>query len=358
MPVDLSNLPPNLHAAALKIAERIDFESVVDKGSNGYVLVGQNKLLSRKVVVKFYYWGDGAHMEPRLLETLSAPNVLKVDDASSIDDDYAYFITPFCEKGDLDNVISSGFIDLKKVVDMIIDVSTGAGFIHSKGYIHRDLKPSNVFCAKNGKIIIGDFGSVVAKGKDGYAKTSSKHSLLYRTPEEIATDRAYTQGDVYQIGIILYQLLGGHLPYLERDWLSPKELECYENLPHPEDQIYATSIIEQRITKGRLLDLSSLPPWCPRELTALIKKCCKTTLSDRMDSPSTLIAKLHNLRASLPDWRFEPDPVLYRGNVKIRLVRSGTQFTLEKMAQRGSTWRRIRSVEPCSLRRAVTAALA
>lgn len=100
MAVDLATLPENIQTAALKLAERIDFEGAILKGANGVVLTGRNRLLNRKVVVKFYYWGDGAHMEPRLLETLASPHVLKVDDAAAIDKDDAYFIAPFCDDGD------------------------------------------------------------------------------------------------------------------------------------------------------------------------------------------------------------------------------------------------------------------
>jgi len=358
MAVDLATLPENIPAAALKLAERIDFESAILKGGNGVVLTGRNRILNRKVVAKFYYWGDGAHMEPRLLETLASPHVLKVDDAAAIDEDYAYFIAPFCEDGDLDDVLAGDPIGLKSAIDKIIDVATGANAIHAAGYIHRDLKPSNIFCTDKGRLVIGDFGSVVAKGMDGYAQTATKHSLLYRTPEEILTGKAYPQGDVYQIGIVLYQMLGGRLHYNERDWLTSKEAMVYDGLSFPENQFYATRIIEQKIIKGKLLDYSSLPAWCPPELAAIIKKCCKVSLTARIDNSSTLIAKLHNIRSTLPDWRFEPEPVLYKSNCKIRLVQNGEKFTLEKMGKTGSAWRKDRKIKPCSAAEAVAAALA
>jgi serine/threonine protein kinase len=337
------------------LAERIEFEAINDKGANGWVLIGRNKLLDRKVVVKFYYWGDGAHMEPRLLSNLASPHVLAVDDAAAIDADYAYFTAPFCDAGDLDDVLAAGQIGIKQAVDMVVDIATGTNFIHAKGYIHRDLKPSNIFCDDAGKLVIGDFGSVVKKGEEGYAQTASRHSLLYRTPEEIQTGRAYPQGDVYQLGIVLFQLVGGHLPYDEQAWLSQKELAEYANLSAPHNQIYATKIIEQKIIKGKLLDYASIPPWCPPELVKLIKKSCKIT--DRIESPAILIAKLHNARANLADWRFEPQPVLYREKARIKIVGSGDNHTLLKMAKAGSEWRNVRSVAPCSLREAVAAAL-
>lgn len=350
-------LPDNIAAAAETLAERIEFEALNEKGGNGWVLIGRNKLLDRKVVVKFYYWGDGAHMEPRLLSVLASPHVLQVDDAAAIDAEDAYFIAPFCHSGDLDDVIAKGQLGVKKCVDMIVDIATGTNFIHTKGYIHRDLKPSNIFCDQAGKLVIGDFGSVVKKGDDGYAETTSRHSLLYRTPEEIQTGRAYPQGDVYQLGIILFQLLGGRLPYGERDWLSSKEISHYKALKYPDNQIYASNIIENLIIKGKLIDYNSIPAWCPRELITIIKKCCKISPRERIEGPAALIAKLHNLRVKLADWRFEPDPVLYRGRARIKVVTSGSQYVLLKKANSGSDWRNVKSVAPCSLKQAVLAAL-
>jgi serine/threonine protein kinase len=356
MPVDFSTLPKNIASTATELAKKIAFESINDKGGNGYVLIGRNRLIDRKVVVKFYYWGDGAHAEPKLLSELASSHVLKVDDAASIDKDDAYFITPFCEEGDLDDVIQKGDIGVKRAVDILLDIASGASFIHGKGFLHRDLKPSNIFCEKGGRFVIGDFGSVVKKGDHGYAKTGSRHSLLYRTPEEIKSGRAYEHGDVYQLGIIFYQLLGGLLPYEEQAWLKPKELARRLELPHPDNQIYASGIIEQRIVKGKLLDLNSLPSWCPPELVSLIRKCCKIDLADRFESVSALIAKVSNLRASLPDWRLEPHPVLHRRHAKFRVVEAEGRYSIEKMVKSGTSWRKVHAAKPSSIEEAIEAA--
>ncbi|KQX20699.1 hypothetical protein ASD39_03805 [Sphingomonas sp. Root50] len=355
--MDLTILPAGIAAAATELAKKIEFESVNDKGANGYVLIGRNRQLARKVVVKFYFWGDGAHAEPKLLADLASPNVLEVHDAAAIDEDDAYFVTPFCEHGDLDDVIAAGGIGVRQAVDMLLQVASGASFIHGKGYVHRDLKPSNVFKRGDGSLLIGDFGSVVRKGDGGYAETKSRHSLLYRSPEEIATDRSYEQSDIYQLGILFYQLLGGRLPYQMMDWLNAKEKSEYANLPHPDNELYAIEAFERRIiSKGRLLDLDSLPPWCPSGLRGVIRTCCKVDRTKRFESVSALITKLNNLRASLPDWRCEPEPVLYRPRAKFRIVGSTGSFSIEKMVSSGTAWRKVRAAKPSTLREAVEAA--
>jgi serine/threonine protein kinase len=292
MPIDFTILPDNIANAIRDLEAKYVFKSMNHKGANGHVLVGCNPMLNRKVVVKIYYWGDGAHAEPQTLSSLASSNVLRVEDAAAIDKDNAYFVTPFCEQGDLDDVLCQGKIGLIQALDYLQDIASGASYIHGAGYIHRDLKPSNIFCQNDGKLVIGDFGSVVKIGEQGYAETGSTHSLIYRSPEEIATKRAYPQGDIYQLGIILYQLLGGLLPYDLAGWLKPKELAAYNARLYPENQIYADSVVKGLIVRGKVLDLDRLPAWCPKQLIAVIRKCTKVDRVDRFDSVSALKAEL------------------------------------------------------------------
>ena len=340
MPVDLSKLPEGIRPTAENLAKKFEFEKDIWKGNNGHVLVGTNRLTRQKIVVKFYYWGDGAHLEPKHLCDLASPHTLQVLDAAAIDEDDAYFVTQYCEHGDLEEHLDRGGIGIRQAVEIILEVATGVNEIHSAGFIHRDLKPSNVFCNSDQKFVIGDFGSVVERNEHGYADTGSKHSLLYRTPEEAATGRAYPQGDIYQIGIILYQLLGGRLHYNEAEWLSAKELAIYHTKTEPENQLYANAIIEKRITSGRLLDYSSLPAWVPAELIRVIRKCCRLNHSDRFGSVSELIVNLSNLRSSLPDWRLEPEPVLHKHKCRFRLTDNGGKYLVEKKASEHAAWRK------------------
>lgn len=125
-------------------------------------------------------------------------------------------------------------------------------------------------------------------------------------------------------------------------------------LSSPDSQLYANGIIEQKIVTGHLLDFGTLPPWCPAQLVSMIRKCCKATLADRFDNVSSLITKLNNIRPSLPDWRLEPAPVLYRDHARFRIVEAKGQYCIEKMVT--GPWRKIHAVKPCTLKQAITAA--
>lgn len=119
MDIDLAKLPENLRPKADELSKYIDFRSHNDKGANGHVLVGYNKLLKRDVVVKFYYWGGGDHPEPSLLADLESDHVLKVHHAESINEDDALFMTPYCESGDLDDCLASRSFGTIESIDVL-----------------------------------------------------------------------------------------------------------------------------------------------------------------------------------------------------------------------------------------------
>lgn len=217
--IDGLNAPDIVKDALRELEKHISFNKVSDKGQNGHVLFGENKVLSRKDVVKLYYWENGDHAEPELLAKLDHPNILKVYHAASIDSDWAYYTTKYCEGGDLDSVLSSGPMNLHRAVNLTMMVASGVSFLHSNGYLHRDLKLENVYLDGE-RAVIGDFGSVAPCDAQGYCKTWTRHSLLYRPPEAIVTNEHYKVSDVYQLGLMLFQLLGGLLPYEERDWVG------------------------------------------------------------------------------------------------------------------------------------------
>lgn len=357
MPLDPTQVPLDLREAFAELAKRIDFEFEITKAGSSCVYVGRNKITGRQIVVKFYQWSDGARIEPQLLVDLACEHLIEVHDAADIDGTNAYFITPYCENGDLDNFINSGRIGIQKVADLLVDLASGVSFLHGKGFLHRDLKPSNIFKRSDGRLVIGDFGSVAAKGAGDFVESLSQHSRFYRPPETIQTNRSYDQSDIYQLGLVMYQLLGGPLPYDPQAWLTPKQLAKQNSLTGYDKEIFANRIIEKLICQGKILDVNKLPPWCPPELRNIIRDCCRLDLTKRHKSASTLAAKINNIRHQIADWRFEPHPVLYRPNKMIRIVGSDLNPVIEKKSLSADGWRRVRSASPTSLREAVDIAL-
>ena len=120
------------------------------------------------------------------------------------------------------------------------------------------------------------------------------------------------------------------MPYEETAWLSTDQLHCYWDLAGREQVLYAAGIIEDRIVRGRLVNTTTLPPWVPRSLVSVIRKCCALDRESRYASAADLTVRLNNLRGDLPDWRIADHPVLYRGRRRYRIVPSAAGFWIEK----------------------------
>lgn len=224
---------PNVIIDSLKNLEnQISFDKASSKGANGYLFFGHNNVLNRRVAVKYYYWGGDPsfHAEPQRLAQIQSDNVITIHHAELLDDDYAFFMTPYCPIGDLDDLLEINPLGLKKAIDIVLNLLSGLSHLHSIRIVHRDLKPQNILIDSNLKALIGDFGSVkkIPEGMDSIP--GSGHALLYRPPESIKSNTYCEKGDIYQLGLVLYQAVGGYLPYEESAWLNKIAKKKYDQL--------------------------------------------------------------------------------------------------------------------------------
>jgi eukaryotic-like serine/threonine-protein kinase len=91
---------------------------------------------------------------------MQSRKILSVFDAGYIDDRWAYFVTPYCTGGDLDDLLERSKIGNLKALDLVANILKGLSHLHSQQLLHRDIKPSNVYINEVGEAVIGDFGSV------------------------------------------------------------------------------------------------------------------------------------------------------------------------------------------------------
>lgn len=336
------NAPNNVKDSLKSLSQQYSFNKFSPKGANGFLFFATDNILKRKVAVKYYYWsGDPKyHAEPRRLSKVNSPNVLKIFNAELIDGDMAFFVTEFCKNGDLDDYISKSPLGLKRAVDLTINVLSGLSTLHSSRYLHRDLKPQNIFINSKHQALIGDFGSVRFLPEGTIHVPASSHAILYRPPESCQINKYGFEGDVYQVGIVLYQLLGGYLPYDELAWLTTSKLKKYEDLGNPIDKsIYVDEVITEKISRGKLLDFNTLPPWVPSSLKRIIKKATNIAPDKRFPTSSSFIVALNSIRASLKDWDFELGRPVLRGKTSYKICKSGNdEFFVEK--KRDGSWRR------------------
>jgi serine/threonine protein kinase len=143
------------------------------------------------------------------------------------------------------------------------------------------------------------------------------HSILYRPPESFTTGRYTAKGDIYQIGVVLYQLLGGHLPYDGNEYLTPKELKQLASIGDLADRsIFVDSVMRNRAEAGSLLAHSSLPPWVTGAAKRALRNVSNPDAEGRCSSVVDVAAALTQLRATMANWRWNGDVAVLRAEGK------------------------------------------
>lgn len=347
------DVPIPIKNKLLELSTSVTFTKRSRKGSNGWLFFGQNRISRQRIAVKFYDWsGDSAyHAEPKNLAAIKSKNVIQILDASFVDKSYAYFLTPYYYNGDLDVEICNGIRGNNRAVSVTRDILSGLSHLHAKLLLHRDLKPQNLLIAKDLSAVIGDFGSVKKIPKGSSTVPGSGHSLFYTPPESISSGEYGIPGDIYQIGMVLYQTLGGHLPYEESAWLNSRELKKYREMTDEIDrQIYANSCIKNRIEKGKIVNTGTLPPWVCVPLCRTISKACNVDPSKRYQSCSEFLARINSIKSEIHDWKIEQGlPVRY-GKAKYRIAFDNKKNIHFVQKNRGASWRRDNSIKGISVK--------
>ena len=296
-------LPAEIAEVMRELETHYDILKEDDRGGNGVLFFARNKVTAREVAIKFYAGepGERRHDEPRLLASIKSPNVLQILDARTVGDDLAFFLTPRCTGGDLDDLIAER-VTAQEAIDVTLGICAGASAIHAARLLHRDLKPGNIVL-EGGVPLIADFGSVRLLPDGANAIPGSRHSILFRPPESFDAGLYSRAGDVYQVGIVAYQLLGGALPYDGINYLTRAEiLEHQAVLDVVDKQLHVDAAIRRRIESGRLLNFGSLPPWA-RAAVPVLRRMTAVDPAQRYQSMSDAAAALIRVRSSVPNWK-------------------------------------------------------
>jgi serine/threonine-protein kinase len=193
------------------------YKIVAPLGSGGFgtVYLAQDTWIDKKVAIKVPHrqgldFGELLR-EPRLLASVSHPNIVAITTAEKQDNIF-FIVMEYVQGETLENLIAAqGALDLNLALDFTCQICNAMDHAHGQGVIHRDLRPANVLVSENGMLKVADFGTsrfleIAAHG------TTVIGSPPYMAPEQFH-GKAVFASDIYSLGVTMYQMLTGVLPY-------------------------------------------------------------------------------------------------------------------------------------------------
>ncbi|MEW5735043.1 MAG: serine/threonine-protein kinase [Thermodesulfobacteriota bacterium] len=204
---------------------RYEVIRMLGKGAMGVVYLGQDPRINRTTAIKTVRFTDdfppeeAEDMKKKFFReaesagTLNHPNIVTIYDAGE-EQELAYIAMEYLEGTDLDSYIKPDkLLPMRKVIEYVADVADALGFAHAKGIVHRDVKPANIMLLKSGVVKVTDFGIARIQASSATATGVVKGTPYYMSPEQIQGQKVDGRSDIFSLGVMLYQMLTGKLPF-------------------------------------------------------------------------------------------------------------------------------------------------
>ena len=279
-----------------KINDRYQIIKTIGEGGMANVYLAYDTILDRNVAVKVLR-GDLAtdekfvrrfQREALSASSLSHPNIVEVYDVGEDNGSY-YIVMEYIEGKHLKQLLKKrGNLTLTEVVDVMLQVTDGMSAAHDSYIIHRDIKPQNIMILENGLIKITDFGIAMALNSTQLTQTNSvMGSVHYLPPEQASGKGATIQSDVYSMGILMYELLTGTLPFRGDNAVEIALKHIKEPFPTVRDKV------------------NNLPQSIENIIMRATAKNVKNRYADAKEMHDDLKTALSDSRASEPKFMFK-----------------------------------------------------
>lgn len=216
-----------------------DIDGEIGEGAMASVYLATQRSLERKVALKVMAAALAADpsfcerflREGKTLARLSHPHTVTIHDIGNVGELY-YMAMEYLPNGTLKERIAAGLTP-EQGVTLIRQIASALGYAHAQGLVHRDVKPANILFRADGTAVLSDFG--IAKSLDDRTQFTQAGFAVgtpsYMSPEQARGQEIDGRADLYALGVVLYEILVGELPYTGTDALSTALAHLTEPLP-------------------------------------------------------------------------------------------------------------------------------
>lgn len=213
--------------------------------------------------------------ESQAVAMLSHPNIVSVYDVSH-SDDVEYIVMELIDGITLKQYLQKkSVLDPSEVLDFTIQTAKALEHAHSKGIIHRDIKPQNIMLLKDGMIKVADFGIASLENTIEENNGETVGSVNYIAPEQARGEAPDARSDIYSLGIVMYEMLTGKLPYVGNSDVEVAVKHMNTDPVTPRDIV----------------------PSIPEELERICLKAMNSNIDERYQSASEMLADLEEYKS-------------------------------------------------------------